>query len=73
MTVRGVDVIAKFAYLKNGAMYSIGLLGGVMILESFGREFPFWLAPLNTVLILILFLWLSIRELKLAKKIQLVK
>ncbi len=73
MTVKGVDVIAKFAYLKNGAMYSIGLLGGVMILESFGREFPFWLAPLNTVLLLVIFLWLSIRELKLAKKIQLVK
>jgi len=69
MTVRGVDSIAKFAYLKNGAMYSIGVLGAVMILESFGNEFPFWLAPLNTVLLLLIFLWLSWREIKLAKKI----
>jgi hypothetical protein len=63
-TVRGTDVIAKFAYLKNGAMYSIGVLGGVMVLEAFGKNFPFWLAPLNTFLILIIFMGLSLRELK---------
>jgi len=67
-TVRGVNLISKFAYLKNGAMYSIGMLGGVMVLEAFGKEFPFWLAPLNTTLLLIVFMWLSLRELKLAKK-----
>lgn len=63
-TIKGVKVISKFAYLKNGAMYSIGFLGGVMILESFGREFPFWLAPLNTLALLLLFLWLSYKQLK---------
>ena len=68
LTVRGTDIIAKFAYLKNGAMYSIGCLGGIMVLESFGRDFPFWLAPLNTLLLLIVFMGLSLRELKLAKK-----
>lgn len=67
VTVRGIDVISKFAYLKNGAMYSIGMLGGLMVLESFGREFGFWVAPLNTVLMLALFLGLSIRETQLAK------
>ncbi|TAK04708.1 DUF475 domain-containing protein [Patescibacteria group bacterium] len=67
VTVRGIDVISKFAYLKNGAMYSIGMLGGLMVLESFGREFGFWVAPLNTVLLLALFLGLSIRESQLAK------
>ena len=67
-TVRGTDVIAKFAYLKNGAMYSIGFLGGIMVLEAFGRDFPFWLAPLNTVLLLAIFLGLSIRELRDATK-----
>lgn len=65
-TVRGIDLIAKFAYLKNGAMYAIGSLGGLMILESFGKEFPFWLAPLNTVLLLSFFLFLSYQELKRA-------
>lgn len=67
-TVRGVKVIAKLVYLKNGAMYSIGMLGALMIAESFGKEYPFWLAPLNTFLLLTLFLWLSWRELKQVRK-----
>lgn len=66
-TVRGMNLIAKFAYLKNGAMYSIGALGGLMILESFGREFPFWLAPFNTFFLLGIFLYLSYREIKQAR------
>lgn len=70
MTVRGTDMIAKFAYLKNGAMYSIGALGGFMVLEAFGKDFPFWLAPLNTLLLLVVFMWLSLRELKMAKKLK---
>ena len=67
-TVRGVDLIAKFAYLKNGAMYSIGFLGAIMIIEGFGHEFPFWVAPLNTILLLAVFLTLSVRENRLANK-----
>lgn len=68
-TVHGLNLIDKFAYLKNGAMYSIGMLGGLMVLESFGREFPFWVAPLNTFVLLVFFLGLSIRELRDAKRI----
>lgn len=68
VTVRGIDLIGKFAYLKNGAMYSIGMLGGLMVLESFGKEFPFWLAPVNTVSLLVFFLLLSYREIQDAKK-----
>ncbi|NUM25671.1 MAG: DUF475 domain-containing protein [Candidatus Buchananbacteria bacterium] len=68
LTVKGIDVVAKLAYLKNGAMYSIGVLGTLMILESFGREYPFWLAPLNTMLLLVIFLALSYRELKRQEK-----
>jgi hypothetical protein len=60
MTIRGISFISKFAYLKNGAMYSIGILGGIMVLESYGHEFPFWLAPLSTISLLILFLSLSV-------------
>jgi hypothetical protein len=66
-TIKGTGIISKFAYLKNGAMYSIGILGAVMVLESFGKEFPFWLAPLNTLILLVIFMGLSLRELKLAK------
>jgi hypothetical protein len=60
MTIRGINVISRFAYLKNGAMYSIGILGGIMVLESFGHEFPFWLAPVSTFSLLIIFLMLSV-------------
>jgi len=61
MTIRGIDLITKFAFLKNGAMYAIGVLGAIMILESFGKEFPFWVAPLSMVVFLGLFLVMSIR------------
>ncbi|MFA6551263.1 MAG: DUF475 domain-containing protein [Patescibacteria group bacterium] len=64
ITIKGIDVITKFVYLKNGAMYTIGFLGAIMILESFGQEYPFWLAPLNTFLLLGVFFYLSYRELK---------
>lgn len=73
VTIKGINVISKFAYLKNGAMYSIGMLGGLMVLESFGKEYPFWLAPLNTFLLLGFFLYLSYREIRIAKKKQLAK
>ena len=67
VTVKGINFISKFAYLKNGAMYSIGLLGALMVAEAFGKEYPFWLAPLNTTLLLVVFLYLSYKELKMAK------
>ncbi len=68
LTIRGLDTITKFAYLKNGAMYAIGFLGAMMVLESFGHEYPFWLAPLNTFLLLAIFLWLSVRANKKVKE-----
>ena len=70
VTVRGIDWITKYAYLKNGAMYSIGMLGSIMILESFGEELPFWIVPLNTIILLGIFLFLSWREIKLAEEIE---
>ena len=68
-TIRGIDLISKFAYLKNGAMYAIGILGTIMILESFGHDFPFWLAPLNMFVLLGIFLFLSVRSNRARKKI----
>jgi len=66
LTIRGIGLISKFDYLKNGAMYSIGLLGGMMVLEAFGREYPFWIAPLNTFALLGIFLFLSVRANRIA-------
>jgi hypothetical protein len=64
VTIRGVDIVSKFAYLKNGAMYSIGVLGALMIAESFDAHFPFWVAPVTTVSLLVIFLLMSVRELR---------
>ncbi|MCK9314387.1 MAG: DUF475 domain-containing protein [Methanocorpusculum sp.] len=64
MTIRNVDNIRKFAYLKNGAMYSIFCLGVIMCTEGFGIEVPMWLAPVLTVTIVATFLGLSIRKIK---------
>jgi len=61
LTVKGIDIITRFAYLKNGAMYAIGVLGALMILESFGQVFPFWLAPSLMIILLGFFLFLSTR------------
>lgn len=70
LTIRGMGIITKLAYLKNGAMYSIGMLGGIMVLESLGQHYPFWFAPLNTILLLAVFLYLSYKEIKLSKQTQ---
>jgi hypothetical protein len=40
----------------------------MMVLEAFGKNFPFWLAPLNTLVLLAIFAGLSIRELRDAAK-----
>jgi hypothetical protein len=64
ITIKGINTVKKFRYLKNGAMYAVGLLGLVMVLESFGREIAFWVAPLNTALIIATFFLLSWRALR---------
>ncbi|MDP2796864.1 MAG: hypothetical protein Q8N94_05055 [Methanoregula sp.] len=43
-----MDKIKKYLYFKNGAMYSILILGCIMILESFGFPIPFRVSPLLT-------------------------
>lgn len=52
LTVANIERIKRYAYLKNGAMYSILALGSVMILESFGFSVPPWFTPLITAIII---------------------
>jgi len=70
VTIRGIHTVKKFRYLKNGAMYSVGVLGAIMVVESFGREIAFWVAPVNTVLIVGTFFFLSFRALHLKGAIR---
>lgn len=55
ITVSNIERIKKYVFLKNGAMYSIFVLGIVMLLESFGFHIPVWLAPAVTVIIVSFF------------------
>ncbi len=67
-TIHGITTVKKYRYLKNGAMYSIGLLGLIMLVESLGRETPVWLPTAITFAIVGLFFWLSRRAL-IAEKV----
>ena len=62
LTLRNVDKIKKYLYLKNGAMYSIFFLGVFMILDSFGFQVPFWVSPVITFGVVGYFLVKSMRE-----------
>jgi uncharacterized protein len=61
MTVRNVDSIKKYRYLKNGAMYSIFCLGIIMILDSFGLDIPSFVSPVITFGVVGYFLYMSIK------------
>ena len=61
LTVRNLAAIRRFLYLKNGAMYSILVLGSVMLLDGFGLHVPQYVSPLATVVIIGYFLLHSVR------------
>jgi len=69
LTVGNIERIKKYIYLKNGAMYSILFLGIIMLLDSFGIEFPSWLSPVMTFAIVGFFFVKSARAIPAAKEI----
>jgi uncharacterized protein len=48
LTVGNIERIKKYVYLKNGAMYSVLVLGLLMVSESFGLHLPPWVSPVAT-------------------------
>lgn len=64
LTIRNIENIKKYKYLKNGAMYSILGLGIVMVLDSFGFHIPSFISPILTFGVVAYFFLLSKRELK---------
>ncbi len=64
LTIRGIDKIGKYRWLKNGAMTSIGFLGVFMILKSFGWHIAEWVPTMTTVLVVGLTFFASHHELK---------
>jgi hypothetical protein len=64
LTIRGIDQVKRYLYLKNGAMYSIFVLGIVMLAEAFGLHPPEWISPVATFAIVGFFLWKSVRKMR---------
>ena len=64
-TVHGINTVKKYRYLKNGAMYSIGFLGLIMLGESLSVHIPVWLPTAITFAVVALFFWLSKKALQL--------
>jgi uncharacterized protein len=62
LTVYNLETVKKYVYLKNGAMYSVLVLGFVMLAHGFGLHVPDWVSPVATFVIVGYFLFLSWRQ-----------
>lgn len=63
LTIKNIEHVRKYVFLKNGAMYSILFLGSIMVAEGFGMHIPSLLSPLITFAIVGYFFLRSHREL----------
>ncbi|MBI4272897.1 DUF475 domain-containing protein, partial [Candidatus Uhrbacteria bacterium] len=63
VTIGNIDRIKKYVFLKNGAMYSILVLGLIMVGDAFGLHIPTWFAPISTFAIVGYFFHKSKRRL----------
>jgi hypothetical protein len=63
LTIGNIERVKKYAYLKNGAMYSILILGVIMVLDAFGAHIPEWISPVITFAVIGYFFWKSKRAL----------
>lgn len=61
-TMGNIERIKRYAYLKNGAMYSVLSLGTIMLLEAFGAHVPPYIAPVITFAVVGYFFLKSRRE-----------
>ncbi|MBL7965298.1 MAG: DUF475 domain-containing protein [Flavobacteriales bacterium] len=52
LTIRGLQRVGKYRWLKNGAMTSIGVLGAIMVAHALGWHPPEWLPTLVTLAII---------------------
>ncbi|HSQ97747.1 MAG TPA: DUF475 domain-containing protein [Rickettsiales bacterium] len=68
ITIKYANKIAKYVYLKNGAMYSIFFLGLFMVLESFDIHIPEYTSPVITLFCIVFFFYKSIKNIENIKK-----
>ncbi|MEI7688817.1 MAG: DUF475 domain-containing protein [Candidatus Nomurabacteria bacterium] len=62
LTIGNIDRIKKYAFLKNGAMYSIFVLGIIMMADSFGVKIPSYISPIITFIIIGFFIIKSVKH-----------
>ena len=60
LTIGNLERITRYKYLKNGAMYSMALLGSLMLVQAFGLHVPEWVAPIISLSSISLALWRSL-------------
>lgn len=65
LTVSNIERIKKYKFLKNGAMYSILVLGIIMMADAFGVHIPEWVSPAATFMVVGFFLTKSVKHNKL--------
>ena len=63
-TVRNIETVKKYVYLKNGAMYSIFVLGIIMLVDAFGAHIPAYASPIATFGCIGYFFWKSHEHIK---------
>ena len=64
LTISNIERIKRYRYLKNGAMYSIFIIGMIMLADSFGVHIPSWLSPVVTFIVIGYFFYISVREIR---------
>lgn len=52
LTIGNIERVKKYIYLKNGAMYSVVVLGVIMLLDAFGVHVPQWVSPVATFIVI---------------------
>lgn len=62
LTMKNINTVKRYIFLKNGAMYSILFLGMIMVLDSFGYHIPPYLSPAVTFGVVGFFLFKSMRN-----------
>ncbi len=66
LTAGNIERIKRYGFLKNGAMYSVLVLGVVMMCDGFGLTVPQWISPVSTFVVVGFFFLKSLREVRLA-------
>ena len=68
LTISNIENVKKYRYLKNGAMYSILVLGIIMVAEVYGANLPPLISPVATFLIVGFFFLKSKKEINQISK-----